>query len=342
MMRYVLEKMGVVSRQLSPDIESQIISESQSGSALRLQEAEDAFNNPYSSERLTNVHIVYFYTNFDSKLHLTRADRLNKFQGFPGSHKKAVCSAAENLITVLSTRVYKHQKWETGMIKSMNEMKLGLGPTTSPRPCKWVDRVDHLQNDLHRILQTKYWLDPIPQLCEAFIDLLIDDFEVCIREHLSQLRLLYEREFEGFFWKLYVIRHFGISRIVSVPQNIQNYAPLTFFFGSLLLLWYNTPKYIEKKWYFKIPGCIGLSIVAFMFLISLVDGKIAFYLCSFHPSVRPLYEHATSCIPWGEANWPYSIFGSGLAWRFWKERSDGYVPRARPCTDVEIKGAKCA
>ncbi|WPK25365.1 hypothetical protein PUMCH_002677 [Australozyma saopauloensis] len=330
--------MGVVSRQRSPDLEKQIISESQSGSVLKLQEAKDTFNDPYSFERLTEVPIQWFYTVFHSEILGILVDHSRLFQGFSGFDIDENCAAANGLATEILTQFEKHQNWETSMIKSMNEMKIGLRSTTSPRPYRWVDVVDKLQNDLDRILRKENRLDPTPELCDAFFDLLIGDFEVCIREHLSQLKLLYEREFEGFYWKLYVKRHFGISRLVSVPQDIHDYAPLIIFVGSLLLLWYNTPKYIEEKWYFKIPGCIGLSIVAFMVLISLMDGKIAFYLCSFRPSVRPLYEHATSCIAWADTNCPFALFGSGLTWRFWMKRREGYVPRTGPCTDVENKG----
>lgn len=63
-------------RQSPPDLERQNISESHSGSDLRQQEESDGFEDPFSSERLTEVPIEDFYLKFQLEFRLRANKRL--------------------------------------------------------------------------------------------------------------------------------------------------------------------------------------------------------------------------------------------------------------------------
>lgn len=157
-------------------------------------------------------------------------------------------------------------------------MKNGSNPLVRFEPERWAGIVEVLQNDLKDILRKENRFRLFPELPEAFFDLLIGDLEVCIGENLSQLSLLYKREYQGVWWSLYIMRSFGIPRFVPIPLIIYDYAPITTVVSLFLFLWYNTPKSFEEIYWIRIPVCIGFSIFVFMVLVSLANGRLVFCL----------------------------------------------------------------
>lgn len=154
----------------------------------------------------------------------------------------------------------------------------GSNPLVRLEPERWAGVVEVLQNDLKDILRKENRFRLLPELPEASFDLLIGDLEVCIGENLSQLSLLYKREYQGVWWSLHIMRSFGIPRFVPIPLIIHDYAPITTFVSLFLFLWYNTPKSFEEIYWIRILVCIGFSIFVFMVLVSLANGRLVFCL----------------------------------------------------------------
>lgn len=340
-MRRILAKLGIYHRQRSPDLEMQNDRESQSLSALGQRGERDYLNDPYSSKRLTRVPIDSFYDSFRTEINLIVNRHFNHLEGYIGiTTIYAYLSASEGITEGLFTRINSHQNWEATNIKQMNEMKISLRKRTWLRPDQWIANVDELEHDLTKFMMKTNRLSLCPGLSTEFRNLLTLELDNCIREHLMQLRLLYGREIQGVWWRFYRMNRFGITSLVPVRQAILKMAPIPIFGGVTAFFWEILPKIAGENKALRVLACIALGIFGLVVMMSLATGRLAFYLWSFHSSVKPLYEHATKSIVWAEGNWPYSQFGSEPTWRLWKTRTDGYMPQAGPYTDVEYTGGE--
>ncbi|WPK25366.1 hypothetical protein PUMCH_002678 [Australozyma saopauloensis] len=329
--------MGVVPRLRSPDIEMQSTPESQSGSTLRVQEGKDAFNDPYSAERLTNVNINNCDLTFRAKIRLI-VDNHFELSDYSKSIKLAHRLATRGLAAQLFTRFDEHQKWEDYMIKSMNKMKLGL--RIAPPPESWVREIDILHHHITDILHDDNRYSLCPDLHNEFSDLLTRKLDACLREHLLQLKLLYTREYQGVWWRFYLKKTYAFPKLASVRQAVVSGQNIPVFVIVFCFFWLIFPKLIEGNTIQKTFGYISLCLFVIVTLLSFSTGRSAFYLWSFSSSVKPLYERAKPSIVWAEANWTSSKFGPEDTWCFWKDGADGFVPQVGPYTDVEYRVGK--
>ncbi|WPK25037.1 hypothetical protein PUMCH_002336 [Australozyma saopauloensis] len=329
-----LERLGIHRRRPSSDLELQNTSESQSGSTLSPQESQESTNKPYSAERLTEFPIEGFYSNLRRDCGIIVGHRTEELKA-SGLNVDLIEIAVERLLTETFARVDKYQTWETAMIKSTNEMRNGSKPPWRPEPKKWVEDLKLLKTDLKKIFWETNWLYGVSALSSVPFNSLMKELDVCIHGNLSQLSLLYTREYQGVWWNFYIMNHYGISRIVDIPKVIDDHAPAASFAAIFVFFWKNTPKQFEEKYRYRIPVCFGLSVVAFFILVSLANGNVLFYLWSYHPDVKPIYEEAASYFEWPDENWPSPPFCSKIRLRFW--RKGGYLPRVGPLVDGEHK-----
>ncbi|WPK24980.1 hypothetical protein PUMCH_002279 [Australozyma saopauloensis] len=337
---FILERMGISPRQRTSGFGSQSIFESQSNSDMRQQEESDGFDNPFSTKRLTEVPIGEFYLRFRDEILLIASTHLIELREHLRpltmyNYRLAVGELTEEILSELND----YQSRESSMFKSLNEMKNGFYLLTFLKSDEWLKDAEYLDEQLEFILHKQNRFSLCPELTAELCNLLIEKLDFCLREHLSQLRLLYKREFLGIWWKFYRMYYYGFPLLRQTDHAKQH----GFFFlmvGFYYALHWFDSLWIEKDFVCLLTVVAIADIIIYALLLSISDGKLAFYFCSFHPSVRPLYDHATSCIAWAESNWPSSKVGSEFTWRFWKKQTDGYVPRAGPYTDVEYKGNK--
>lgn len=300
-------------------------SELQSDSALRPQKKKVDINDPYSPRRLTDEPIKEFYTCFKSRIDETMSKHLTELCRIPGIDTNAIEVAANSFSTEICTRIDKYQTWEALMIKSTIEMRTGLGVPFRPEPKDWTTQLNTFEDDLNRILRRRNRFGLLTMLSERIYDLLIAELQKCTSKHISQLRSLYQHEYQGAWWTCYIMKEYGISKVVRVPLIVQDYSPLATICSLFAFFWKITPKQFEEYFWFRILGCIALSIVAFLALVPLANGRLMFRLWSFHSEVRPLYDCAIQYLPDSDTNWPYPPFGFRITLRFW--RTGGFLPQ---------------
>ncbi|WPK25038.1 hypothetical protein PUMCH_002337 [Australozyma saopauloensis] len=335
MIKPVLDFFSFWARQRTSGSGLQSILESQSGSEMRQQEESDGFDDPFSTKRLTEVHIGEFYPRLrDEIFDIANTHLIELRECLSPLTNYSYRYAAEGLTEDILFAVNQHRSRESYMIDALNRMKNGLFALNYLRPDEWLKDVDFFESKLSFILNQQNRFSLCPDLTAELCNLLIEKLDFCLREHLSQLRLLYKREFLGAWWKFYRMYYYGfplLRQTDHAKHHVFFFLMVGFFYA---LHWFNS-LWIEEDLVCLFTVVAIADIIIYGLLLSISDGKLAFYFFSFRPSVRPLYEHATSCIVWAESNWPSSKFGSEFTWRFWKKQTDGYVPRAGPFTDVE-------
>ncbi|WPK25367.1 hypothetical protein PUMCH_002679 [Australozyma saopauloensis] len=311
------------------------------GPVLRQQEESDGFDDPNSSERLTEVPIGEFYPRFrDEIVFIVESHLIEQERHLKPTTMRAYRKAAEGLTKRILTDIDEHRIWEAKMIDEMNDTKNARRALLCLRPDKWDYKVDILELNLTTNLHMANRMSQCSDLSAELSNLLIEKIDICVGEHLSQLRLLYMREFQGAWWKFYRMIEFGFPRLRQTDYAIFHgiWFLIAGFFHALY--WFVAPLWLEEDDINFFTVFSMLDIIVNCLMLPFSSGKLAFYLCSFRPSVKPLYEHATKSIAWAEGNWPSSRFGFEFTWCFWKKRSDGFVPQVGPYTDVEYKGGK--